>query len=80
MKPELMLGYDKEVDVLYLSFGEPQKGMEYVDIAPDLIARIDPKTRKLVGLTIIDFEKHFADGQILTHLPVIGDLEIAGAK
>jgi uncharacterized protein YuzE len=80
MKPELMLGYDKEVDVLYLSFGEPQKGMEYVDIAPDLVARVDPKTRKLVGLTIIDFEKHFAEGQTLTRLPVTGDLEIAGAK
>ncbi len=78
MKPELMLGYDKEVDVLYLSFGEPEKGMEYVEVAPDLIARVHPQTRKIVGLTIVDFQKHFGEGRNLTRLPVVGDLEIVG--
>ena len=80
MKPELMLGYDQVVDVLYLSFGEPEKGMEYLEVTPDLIARIDPATRKIVGLTIMDFQKHFGGGQLLTRLPVVGELQIAGAQ
>ena len=31
------MGYDREADLLYLAFGEPQKGMTYVEIDNDLI-------------------------------------------
>lgn len=68
-----MLGYDKEADVLYLSFGEPQKGMEYVEIGSDLILRIHPQTRKVVGLTIIDFSKHFSFDRAMIKLPIVGE-------
>jgi uncharacterized protein YuzE len=43
----LRIGYDREADVLYLSLGEPRKGMEYREVENGIILRIDPETKKL---------------------------------
>ena len=50
--------YDREADVMYLSLGRPQKART-VEIGRDFIVRLDPKTGRVVGLTIVDFSKHF---------------------
>lgn len=50
--------YDREADVMYLCVGRPQKART-VEIGQDFILRLDPKTRRVVGLTIVDFSKHF---------------------
>jgi uncharacterized protein YuzE len=46
------VNYDKEADVLYISFGQPQKA-EGIDIGNGIIVRVLPETDKVVGLTII---------------------------
>jgi uncharacterized protein YuzE len=33
LEESLRIGYDREADVLYLSLGEPRKGMEYREVA-----------------------------------------------
>ena len=48
--------YDREADVLYISFGEP-KPTEGIEIGDGTILRIDPKTEEVVGLTILNFSK-----------------------
>ena len=73
MGNELMLGYDKEADVLYLSLGEPQKGMEYVELGNYVILRVHPKTRKIVGMTVTDFAKRFSSPAIPVKLSVAGE-------
>jgi len=60
MDKELMFGYDKEADVLYLSSGIPQKGAVYVELDNDQILRVHPKTKKILGLTIMNFSKKFS--------------------
>lgn len=55
----LNFAYDREADVLYLSVGRPQKART-VEIGRDFILRLDPKTDRVIGLTIVDFSKHFA--------------------
>ena len=52
----LRIHYDPEVDVLYISFGEPRPA-EGLDIGDRTILRVDPKTDEVVGLTILDFSK-----------------------
>lgn len=60
MPNEVQFHYDREADVLYLSVGRPQRA-KTVEMAEDFILRLHPKTAKVVGMTIIDFSKHFPE-------------------
>lgn len=46
--------YDKETDVLYMSFGEP-RASETLDSGEDLLIRFDPETGEITGFTILNF-------------------------
>jgi uncharacterized protein YuzE len=48
--------YDDEADVLYISIGEPRPA-EGIDIGEGTIIRIDPKTKEVVGLTLLSLSK-----------------------
>ena len=50
--------YDGEADVLYVTHGAPEY-TDYVEHSEDVILRLDPDTKRLVGITIIDFSQHF---------------------
>ena len=50
--------YDREADVMYLSIGQPQKA-KTIELTDDFLLRLSPQTREVVGLTIIDFSRHF---------------------
>jgi uncharacterized protein YuzE len=52
-KQKIQWDYDEEADVLYISFGKPQKA-EGVDIGEGIIIRVLPDTHRIVGLTIIN--------------------------
>ena len=67
----LTFGYDKEADVLYISLGRPRKGMRYVEIDSDRILRIDPNNGEVVGLTIMEFSRHFSLEEPFTELPLL---------
>ena len=58
MEKKISISYDKEADVIYLSFGEPVKA-EAEEIAEGVFARYKPETKELVGLTITNFSKKF---------------------
>jgi uncharacterized protein YuzE len=51
-KENLNWEYDDEADVLYISIGEPRPA-ESIDIGEGTIARIDPESKELIGLTIV---------------------------
>ena len=51
--------YDRESDVMYFSLGMPKKA-KTLEIADDFILRLSPETQEVVGLTIVDFSKHFS--------------------
>lgn len=56
---KLKISYDKDADTFYLSLGSPKRAIcETLDNG--VVIRREPKTNKIVGLTVIDFEKHFA--------------------
>ena len=67
---ELIFGYDKEVDVLYISLGKPQKGMQYLELNNNQILRVDPKTKEIVGITIMDFSKQFSGKNYFSKVPI----------
>ena len=57
--PELRISYDKLVDVLYMSMGKPQSGIDE-EIDSGVYLRLNESTNKPIGMMIIDFEKRFS--------------------
>ena len=52
-KDNIKWDYDAEADVLYISFGKP-KNAEGVDIGEGTIIRIQPDSKEIIGVTIIN--------------------------
>ena len=71
MRKEIQFHYDREADVLYLSVGKPQKA-KTVEMGDDFILRLHPKTGEVIGITIIDFTRHFPNLKTGVKLPVNG--------
>jgi len=46
--------FDKEADVLYLSFGEPVYS-EVLENGSDALIRFNPETNEMTGVTILNF-------------------------
>jgi uncharacterized protein YuzE len=58
---ELIISYDREVDVAYLSFGKPRPSVSE-EVDDYVLVRRDPKTNKVTGVTIVNFSPYF-DGK-----------------
>ncbi len=46
--------FDKDADVLYISFGEPVYS-EVLENGSDTLIRFDPETSEITGVTILNF-------------------------
>ena len=55
---QIVMSYDREADVVYISFGKPRKAISE-EIDPHVVVRRDPKTREILGITITNFTKYF---------------------
>lgn len=53
-----MFWFDKEGDVLDISIGKPKKAISK-ELGEDIVARIDPKNKEVIGFTILNFTKRF---------------------
>ena len=77
MRKEAQFHYDREADVLYLSVGKPQKA-KTVETGEDFILRLHPKNGQAVGMTIINFSKHFPQLRLgRSDLPTDGSFNAA---
>jgi hypothetical protein len=56
--PSWDLDYDDEVDVLYASRGAPQPASS-LEVLDDVLLRYVPPRPEVVGITIVNFLKHF---------------------
>jgi uncharacterized protein YuzE len=58
MDKKFSISFDRDADVVYLSFGEPSRAVSE-EVAEGVFARYDPRSEELVGLTLLDFSKKF---------------------
>jgi uncharacterized protein YuzE len=58
MEKKIYISYDKQADVMYLSFGKPEKAVGE-EIEEGIFCRYKPDTKELVGLTVVNFSKKF---------------------
>lgn len=57
-KSKLIIGYDREADVAYFSFGEPKPSVTE-ELDDYVVVRRNPKTRMVTGVTITNFSQYF---------------------
>ena len=58
MGKKLNIWFDKEGDFLELTIGKPVKGF-FREIDNDMLKRVDAKTGKVIGFSILNFSKRF---------------------
>ena len=68
-KNRLIVSYDKDADVFYLSFGEPRASVTE-ELDDHVLVRRDPKTRDITGITIANLTDYFAKkGKMKLEIP-----------
>ncbi len=69
MGKKLKFFFDKKGDVLDIAIGKPREAISR-EIGNDIVVRIDPKTKEIVGFTILNFEKRFEHKEKGETLPI----------
>lgn len=72
----MRISYDKEADVLYVSIGKPKQAIcETLD--DGVVVRYDKKSDKIIGFTVIDFEKRFSAKGKPISIDLLAQFELA---
>lgn len=58
MEKTIRFFYDKDSDVMDISLGKPKVAISE-EVDDDIVIRVDPKSREIVGFTIINFVNVF---------------------
>ena len=58
MSGKLRFMFDEKGDILDIAIGRPKKAVSR-DLGDDILIRINPKTKKVMGFTILNFRKRF---------------------
>lgn len=74
MKTKLYYYYDLEADVFYLSQGKPSFKAQSREASDDVILRLNPKTKKVVGFTILNFTRRLRQNKLPIVLPIQAEL------
>lgn len=74
MNKNIIYDYDRSTDVLYASMGEPIKAKS-VEFDNGIILRIDIKSGKYIGFTILDYKERLKRG-VIKNIPHFGRIEL----
>ena len=67
----MTLSYDKEADVLYVTFESlPARDVLYVENESGDVLRLDKTSKRVVGCTILAFSRRAAKGKVI--VPEVG--------
>ena len=78
MGKRLSFFFDNDADILYITVGEKSSAVSK-EIGEDILVRVDPKTKKVKGLTILNFTTRFKKMKHPKLLPLIGELNLKTA-
>ena len=76
MAGTLRFAYDKDGDVLDIALGRPRAAISR-EIEDDIFVRLDPKTRRIVGFSILNFTKWFTNLEHARLIPVTARFSLA---
>ncbi|OGG18919.1 hypothetical protein A3D78_05685 [Candidatus Gottesmanbacteria bacterium RIFCSPHIGHO2_02_FULL_39_14] len=68
-KKNFNLKYDPKTDILHIAFGKAKESVS-VEQEPEVFVRLDPKSKEIVGLTVLGFKNSFlSKKQDITLIP-----------
>ena len=76
MAETLRFAYDKEADLLDICLGRPRAAISR-EIEDDIFVRLDPKSRKIIGFSILNFTKWFKELDSARPIPVTGRFSLS---
>ena len=76
MADRLRFFYDKESDILEIALGRARRAISR-EIDDDIFVRLDPKTKKVVGFSILNFTKYFKQLHDSRDIPVTARFSLA---
>ena len=79
MEKRLRFSFDKGADVLDISIGSPKKAISR-EVDDDFFVRLDPKTKKVIGFSILNFEKWFKDESDKKIVPIKAEFLLTKAN
>jgi len=62
--------YDREADILYFSKGKPSAKVITEETSDDVIIRLHPKTKEVLGFTVLNFAKRLHNKADAVALPL----------
>lgn len=68
MDAEMSVSYDRQSDVLYLSYGENREAISEEN-EDGVLVRRDPRSNEILGFTVVDFSRRFAQSDRPIILP-----------
>ena len=71
---KLYYHYDEDADVLYVSQGKPSARDVSEEAPNDIILRLDQKSKKVKGFTILNFVKRGKNKHVSVPLPIEAEL------
>lgn len=76
MAPKMIFSYDKDGDLLDISVGKPKKAIS-TEVMDDFFVRKDVKTGKIIGFSILNFEKWFKGNKSEKIIPLTANFHSA---
>lgn len=62
--------YDKEADVFYFSEGKPSAKDQTVEAGNDVLVRVNPRTKRVRGFTLLNASRRGARAKLPASLPL----------
>ena len=76
MAETLRFAYDKQGDILDIAIGHPRRAISR-EVEDDVFVRLDPKSKKVVGFSILNFTKRFKGVHDIRPIPVTASFSLS---
>ncbi len=76
MAETLRFAYDRQADILDIALGRPRRAISR-EIQDDLFVRLDPKSKRVIGFSILNFTKWFKDLDDTRPIPVTAQFSLS---
>lgn len=75
MEKVIRCSYNKDADEFNISLGKPQKAIS-LEVGNEMYVRLHPKTKVILGFTILHFEQRAAKEKETFTLPLKADFKL----
>lgn len=76
MEKIIRCSYNKDADELNIALGKPQKAIS-LEVDNEIYVRLHPRTKEVLGFTILHFEQRAIKEKKTFALPLIGDFKLS---